>query len=281
MAEPLLTTLPALFQNLPQLFLLADAVFYVATVLFFGSIAVAGYRGYLGLLPRQGVRILLGLLAVMGGISLRGFFAPFGEGIYGLFNADLLVASLVSSLLLLGGMYLLTFRLLNAAAIERRIHQLEQRLQRAKKVPERLRGWRDPVKVGGALVLVGMVVVVVAGFREFPSMNERLLDTLGLTPEQFQNIANQLGDLEQRQGDLPPGCAPMLSILQTTGPDIGRLPRADAALAAVLEQGAGVAFDPVYQADHAGVTYAIGAASGQLCHATRTQFCGCFSTAGL
>ena len=91
-----LSLLPIIVSQLPEIFLLADVLFYVFTTLFFGSIAVRGYRGMMHFLPHFGLRVLTGVIAIVGGVAIRGFFPDLGTGFFQLFRADVIVGGLDS-----------------------------------------------------------------------------------------------------------------------------------------------------------------------------------------
>lgn len=271
--------LPVILKQLPELLFLTDIIFYVFGVLFFGSLAMKGFRGSLHFASHFGLRVVMGIISMMGGLALRGLFPFLNEGIYQLFQADLLAGTLVTSIILGVGLYLVSFRLINVTALQKRIEKIQARIQKGKSIPPEQRGWRDPVKLVGIVIIVAILGISLITFRGFPLASQNFLSFLGLTEEDLQNLSKQFEELEKLEGELPPGCESILTILQTTGPDITKLPvSTDSSVKTLLEQEAGSDVLDMRIAVVGGEEYVLAVTKdSQICSATREQFCSCLS----
>jgi hypothetical protein len=274
-----LSALPALLEQLPELFLLSDVLFYVFGVLFFGSLAVKGFRGYMHFIPFFGLRVLMGIVSMMGGLSLKGFFPFLNSGIYQLFRADILAGSFVSSLILAGGLYLISFRLINVNSLKKRVDEMQSRIEKAKKMPSKMLGWRDPLKMAGVGILVVFVGFSAVGFRGFPSISEGFLSFIGITRDDLTELSRQFEGASLQEEDLPPGCMGVMGILQAAGPDITKLQKSENMdVIQIIEDGSASSVLDMRIAAVGGKEYFLAVTEGQkICSATRSLFCGCLN----
>lgn len=278
MADPaFIGNLSGIAEGLPMLILLSDIAFYVFGILFFGSIALKGYRGFLEMLPSLGLRIVMGLISMVGGIGLRGYFPQLAEGLLVVFNADILAGALLASIILGVGLYLISFRLTNIHRLEEKIHKMQERIKKAKHLSPKQRGMKDPIKIVGVVLIVGFVAFSLIGFHELPRASDGFLSFMGLSRDDFDSLTDQISGLQDLEEGLPEACESMLSILQATGPDLTQLPQSsDASLTALIESGTSSSVIDVRIATVSGVTYYVGTTNdGQLCHAKADVFCGC------
>ncbi|MBI4020606.1 MAG: hypothetical protein HY369_00015 [Candidatus Aenigmarchaeota archaeon] len=271
---------PAIISQLLDNLYVFDVVFYVFSVLFFGSIAVRGFRGVLGWLPHLGLRIVMGVVSILGGLAMSGFFPSLGQGVYLLFNADILVGSLITSVLLAIGLYLFSHHLINVKALEDRIAKLEKRKNQAKHLPPEKLTMRDPVKIAGLAVIVVVVAFSLIGFSGFPSISGRLFTSFGISQEELSDLSSTLETFTG--ADLPAGCASAITVLQPVNFDLNALPTSTNPTArATLEAGSGTAIPLMKQTTYQGAEYFLATtADGRLCHALTNQFCGCIPLTG-
>lgn len=260
--------LPLLLKELPTLLLLSDVVFYVFGILFFGSIAVRGFRGYLHPAAHFGLRILLGMVSVVGGMAMTSLFSFLSSGAYGLLNLDTLAGSLLSSLILAGGLYLVSFRLIDVPSLKKRIRRMEERIKRGQAVAAEKRGWKDPVKVIGILIIAGLVGFSLLQFKGFPRPSEELLSSIGISP----------GDLEglKALGGGTQGCAAALTLLQSLGNFDNLPPVTDTGQKSIFEREAHSRVTDMRKAFVEGEDYTVALTEGQqICYSKQSQFCDC------
>ena len=267
---------PAFLQHLPTLLFLSDVMFYVFGTLFFGSIAVKGFRGYLHPLAHFGLRVLMGIAGMIGGLAFQGWLPFLNTGIYQLFRLDILAGALISSAVFGVGLYLISFRLINIKALKMRIEKMEGRIKKAKSIPEGKRGWKDPLKAVGIVIIIVLAGLSLLSFRGFPRLSENLLSSLGVTEQDVQAISGIQG------GQVPEGCVPPLTLLQTAGLQSNTLPVArDPAVQNAIEQHGGSKVVEMRKTAIEGTDYFIAFTENQhLCYSTKTQFCSCIDVSG-
>lgn len=277
MASPGLQGLSGLLKELPTILFLSDIMFYVFGSLFYGSIVMRGFRGYMNPLVHFGLRVAMGFLSMIGGLAFRGFFPQFNEGIYQLFRLDILIGSLLTSVLLAIGIYLMTFRLINIDSLIRRIEKLEKIIDRAKKGRKKKQGFNDPVVWIGVGIIVGTLAFSLFSFQGLPSISEGFLSFAGFTQDDLRDLSNEIGKFEEQEKNLPEDCTSILNILQATGPDITKLPRStDSRFKSLIERGAGSNVIDMRVASVAGEAYIIAVTDDtKLCSAKSDKFCSC------
>jgi len=270
-----ISALPEIIQQLPQLLFISDVVFYVFGVLFFGSLAIRGFRGYLNLPVMLGLRVLMGVISLVGGVALQGYFSFLNQGFYRLFRLDILAGSLVSSIVLAVGIYLLSFRFENLDGLRHKIERLKERLENAEKAPKSSVGWKDPYKIAGAAVLLGFIGFSLANFSGFPKIGESFLSYVGLSQEELMNLSDTIGDVYSNQ--LPQGCKNVIDILQVTGADITRLQEySDPQITNLIESGANSKLLDLRIAVVEGEEHFLGITENQkICSARIDRFCSC------
>jgi len=272
-----LTNIPMIFEQLQVIILLSDIMFYVVGILFFGSIARKGFRGYLNFTFSFGLRVVTGLISMVGGIALRVYFPQLSAGIFQIFNADILAGALVSSIILLIGLYLISFRLFNLNALEKLKDKIEERIKKAKKMKKIKRGPKDPVKIIGIAIIIGLVAFSLINLKELPLASDGFLSFIGMSREEFTGLSEQFENLKDMEGPLPEGCDSMLLILQSIGSDLTALPESsDTSVISLLESGSESSIVDVRETEFSGTTYYIGTTrNNNICHATQELFCGC------
>lgn len=275
-----------LVRELPTILFLADVSFYVLGALFFGSIAVVGYRGYMGRFPHFGLRVLMGAISMIGGLGIM-YFLPLPQGgFFQIMNQfirlDILLGSLVSSVILAAGLFLVSFRLINVTALKSMIKKMEGKIKKAKKTDPKKLGWKDPVKIVGIAVIVGLIAFSLINFRGIPTLQETMSDTLsGITgfdfnQENLDKLAEQAGKLEELQ-KAPEGCASMWNLLQDVSWDIQQFSPADnPEIKGVIEASSGSVVVDLKKHTYQGVLHFIAVtADQQMCSATSAKFCNC------
>lgn len=274
----------ALFlQYLPEILSLMDIIFYFFGFLFFGWIVMMGFRGQLHFALRFAVKMVMGAVSMIAGIGIGAFFPGLNEGLFGLFNAGLLAGSLVAAIILGVAVFLITFRLVNVAALQNMIQKLQKRIRDADNVPPKKRGIRDPVKIVGIVIILGILVVSVFSFRGFPLISGSFANFIGFTPEELQAFGNQLAEFEEEEQNLPPGCIGAFTLAQQFGAEYDTLPRsANATVEGWIEAGTGSPVLDMRIIAIDGQEHILGVTEdSQICSASQEQFCNCITTPGL
>ncbi len=195
MPDPLLCALPGIISTVtdPTALFWSQVSVYVVAILFFGHIAAYGYRGYLNRFAQLGLRLLLGALALVGGLAL-GPAIPM-PGMFRAFFLDLGIAGTAYAALLLVAVWLLSHSVFNVPGIQKEQARLQRLLERAAAVAQqdRRQRMRDPVLIAGIIALAALVTVALVSFRGFPDLLDLALSAAGLTQGDFNTALQLLG----------------------------------------------------------------------------------------
>lgn len=96
----LVTVLPDLMAMLPAMLYVMQLTFYLFFIWFSGSIAMRGYRKVQSMAIGTGIRLLSGVICLVGGMSLAGFVPYLSKGVLNTLQLDMLVAGLILSAIL-------------------------------------------------------------------------------------------------------------------------------------------------------------------------------------
>lgn len=270
------TALAGMVSQLPEILFFVDIIFYIFSILFFGSIVTKGFRGYLHPLVHLGLRIGMGFISIIGGISLSWLFPSLSEGFFQFMRASILAGSLVSSIILAIGLYLVTFRMINVKALNKMIENIKKKIASAKKNPNK-RGLKDPIKLAGVAIILGFLIYSLITFNGFPSISDDITELTGISLDEIKNLGGQLEDIGGGEGDLPDGCMSMISILTKTGPDLTKLTASnDEGIKKIIEDNSGSTVVDLRIADIEGETYYIAITQeSKICSSTNNIFCSC------
>ena len=195
MPDPLLCALPGIISTVmdPVALFWSQVSVYVIAILFFGHIAALGYRGYLNRLAVLGLRLLLGALALVGGIALAPLLPM--PGMFRAFFLDLGLAGTAYAALLLAAVWLLSHNVFNVRGIQKEQARLQHLLERAAAVAQQGRAerMRDPVLIAGIVALAVLVTVALVSFRGFPNLLNLALSAAGLSQGDFDTALRLLG----------------------------------------------------------------------------------------
>jgi hypothetical protein len=197
-------------------------VFYVVFLLFFGSIAVKGYRAYVSPWIKLGIRIAFGFLSLIGGLALADFFPYLKGGIYELMQADVIVMGVIISALFGVSLYLVSCRIPKAIILKQKLMKLEEELKKVKDEPSPVPKRFDSFKIAGIALIVIIIIVSFVNFRGFPDPGEGLYSFLGITEEEFNDILNRIQDIQEGV-KTPEGCENNLNLLTEFGTQIASL----------------------------------------------------------
>jgi hypothetical protein len=188
-----LGAMAGLLQNLPEIMFWAQIVIYIFLILFFGSIAMKGYKGYLHWAIHLLLRIGTGFVCLITGIGLSSFLPLVSENmILKITQIDLIIGGAISSLVLLASLYIITLRFPRSAVINKKIEALRKTLAKTKDRPPSP-GKLDPFIIVGVAIIAVFLVISLMNFRGFPNMTEDMLSQLGITPEELDQLGSVLG----------------------------------------------------------------------------------------
>lgn len=176
----------------PEIMLLANIVIYIALILFFGSIAILGYKGYLSGLMHFLLRMGSGFICTVTGIGIAPFLPIVNEPIWRMSLMDVVIGGIISSIVLLISFYIITLRFSRSTIINKKIEVLKERLAKTRERPPSPRKL-DPFKITGAVIFLAFLAISLMNFTGFPTMNDRIFSQLGITPEQLSQLAGLLG----------------------------------------------------------------------------------------
>jgi hypothetical protein len=99
-----------LFELLPQIFNIAQIVIYIILAWVFGSIVMKGLKKHLTFLLRMVLTFCMGFLSLVSGIALSSYMPFLQDPIFRLFQVDIFIGGLTSSLILALAFYLMSRR---------------------------------------------------------------------------------------------------------------------------------------------------------------------------
>lgn len=195
-----LGAMAGLIQNLPAIMPWMQAVIYIFLILFFGSIAIRGYKGYLSGRIHFLLRVGSGFVCLVTGIGLSPLLPIVSENtILKITQVDLIIGGIISSIVLLISLYIITLRFPRTLVVKKRIEKLQEKLTKTKdRRPSSRRV--DPFMIIGAVIIIVFLAVSLMNFRGFPDITSDLLSQLGITPEEFSQLGGMLGGLEGGAG---------------------------------------------------------------------------------
>jgi hypothetical protein len=269
-------TLAGIFQMLPVILSSIQILIYIVAILFFGSIAVWGYRGFLTRMKRLLLRLVLGAICVVTGVAIAPLVG-LGNPLFKLLQLDSFVGMFISSIVLLVALKLMTLSVPYSTVLKERIKRLQEKLEKRKdkdaKAPEdRL---RHPATVAGLVLLIGFLGFSLLNFHGFPDMKQSIFSTLGISESDMNKINDALNQFVNSPfANLSSNCMSALEEMQ--GKNIQETVFTDAATKAILEQGANESVSEMYRLESGGKVL-INAAmeSGRHCFATPYEFCIC------
>ncbi|MFQ5648028.1 MAG: hypothetical protein ACE5FW_02220 [Candidatus Aenigmatarchaeota archaeon] len=119
-----------LLGNLPAIFQYIQIFGYIVLLLFFGAIAMKGWKGFLRFYIRWPARIGVGFLCLIAGIGLSPFIPVLSTGIFKVFQSDIIAGGIVTAIVVSIGFYLISFRSPGVVeGMRREIQRLHNRSQ--------------------------------------------------------------------------------------------------------------------------------------------------------
>lgn len=298
----ILPLLVQLIKQLPVLLQIIQILTYVVFVLFFGSIIIRGFRGYLPWHIKLIGRVGFGFMALICAIALAPFIPFEGTGIYRItyvvFQVDLIIASIISTIALTFSVFLISHGFYNVQAIEKAIEKLKMRLEKANASKKDMEGKTiiqnilQPVRIVGIAVLAVFLIIAFIGFKGFPDQTNRILSAFGLNQNDFDSLIKYIEMISPTQpNNMPEGCMSPIELAQSFNASsiqeisniINQLPiYTDSGVKSIIESNSGEKVLQMYRLEYNQRVYALASTDKQsVCSATGTEFCGCINFGSL
>lgn len=269
-----LSIAPELLRQLPAILQAAQYIAYFFFIMFFGSLIVKGYTGYMGAGIRFGLRLLTGFAALISGISISQFLPFFNSGIYRIFQMHIIAGGLVATAALAAAVYLISHNIFNVDGMKRQIEKMQTKIKKSEELKSK--GIRtsatDPIRIAGIALVVALLGFSIATFRGFPD----IFADLGFSSQDLENIASQIEAVSGSQ--LPEGCISIPTLAAAYGTNLLKNPYNSSEVKAIIESGSGSTIAAMYSVNYSGQTMVLAPASdNRLCSATTSRFCECIA----
>jgi uncharacterized membrane protein len=283
---------PELLKGLPMIFQTIQILAYLFFVLFFGSIIIKGFRGYLPWHMKLLGRLGFGFIALVCAISLAPLIPIESTGIYKiiftLVQLNLWIAGIISAIVLTISMILISNMMYNTKAMEKAMEKLKVRLEKAKSVEKAMAGKKlsfkilQPARAIGIAVFVLFLLFCLLNFRGFPNPTDNVLSAIGLNQTDIDKLSSYIEAVSPNQtAPMPEGCVSPLELAQNFQQAIlqNSLPAyTDPAMRTLIESSSKDSVELMYRVEYKQKVYALAITTKQsLCSATGTLFCGCIN----
>jgi hypothetical protein len=175
-----------MLSNLPGFLGIIQTVVYIGFVLFFGSVAVVGFRAYIHWTLKLLLRVVTGIVALICGIALSPLLPGVSGGLFSLFQLDIIIGGVVAAAVIAAGLYLITFGMVNAERIENAIASLNRKLEEARTKEKTQKS--EMIKIGGVVILAILLIISLFNFHGFPNIMDQIAPLLGTTPEELTRM---------------------------------------------------------------------------------------------
>jgi hypothetical protein len=275
-------SLSEIVANLPVILDTLQTVTYVLLIFFFGSIAILGFRIYAPFWKKILIRVLFGALSLFSGVAIAGFMPLPDNILIELIQLDVLVGGVVASIIFAVSLFILCKAISSEETLKRAIEKMQNALKKEQSRPKPKNGFSNPYFLAGVVIIALFLIFSAANFTGFPSFQESLMSTMGMTPDDFESLGTVLDnvkDVEMPEGlaEMPNECYDLLSAVGRSPESMNELSDyTNQQLKTVIEQGAG---DTVVDMKHTAVegsTVVIAITqTGKTCIATETDLCIC------
>ena len=245
---------------LPQIMQYIQLIGYVVMALFFGSIAMKGWKGYLPWHLKLAARLGAGFLCVLSGVSIGPFITGLRSGILRVFQLDLITVGIISAILFSVAFFLISSK--SEAALESLKRHVKKTENKIKKMGVPPKGMTIH-KWAGIAIIAALVALSAVTFRGFPgNAAQELFKSMGL-PEEIANLS--------------PECMSAFMAMTSMGQKVENPPLYEnAALKSIIEQGSGKTVFEMYRLENEGrVIIAAKTTEDKTCFATEAEFCMC------
>jgi len=276
-AASMVGTLAGIFQMLPTILTAMQALVYVVAIMFFGSIAIWGYRGFLTRWKKLALRLVLGAICLVTGISITPLLG-ISNTFLKLVQLDIFIGMLVSSIVILITLKLMTLSVPYSTVLKERIKRMTDKLEKRKdkdaKMPEdRL---RHPATIAGLVIFIGFIAFSLINFHGFPNMQQSIFSSLGISDSDMAKINDAMSQfLNSPFANLSAGC--MSTLEEVQGKEgLTEAVFEDPVIKSMVEAAVGEPVSELYKMESGGKTLVIAAmSSGKRCFATPDEFCIC------
>lgn len=270
-AASMVGILAGLFQMLPLIFSTMQILVYVVAILFFGSIAVKGYKGFLAWHKKLLLRIVLGAICVVSGISITPLLR-IDNTLFKLAQLDMFAGMLISSIILLISMRLITLNIPFSLVLKEKIRRLQEKLEKRKdkdaKIPENR--IKHPATIIGLIIFIGFIAFSLFNFHGFPDMQHSIFSALGISESDMNKISQAMSQY---------AC---VSVVQEIGKNESLMANYNQYIytnpntKSMIEHGSNDTVSEMYRLESNGKVLIISAlSSGRKCYSTETEICTC------
>jgi hypothetical protein len=278
-AGEMMGSMAEIFQMLPTLLSLVNIIVYVVAVLFFGSIAAKGWRGYLSWPKKLALRLALGFVCVVTGVSVAPFLRLDGP-FFKVMGIDLIAGMIVSTVVIYAAMKLMMLSVPYSLVLKEKIRVLQERLDRRKdrdaEAPKSK--IRHPATVAGIVILVVFIAFALLNFRGVPDIRQSMLSGLGLSEEDFSRITEAMNQYASSPlANMSASCLVTVQEMQGKEGLWNNPPQyTNAALEAEIESKSGDSVAGMFKLESGGKTLIVAMLNNtKQCYATTTEFCTC------
>jgi hypothetical protein len=272
-------TAAAIFQMLPTLLAVTNIIVYIVAILFFGSIAAKGWRGYMAWPKKLGLRVLLGAVCVITGVAITPLLR-LDNPMIKLLQLDMIAGMLIATIVLFAALKLMTLNVPYSMVLKERIAHLQSRLEKRKDKEAEMpkNRLKSPTTIAGIVVFIAFIVFAMMNFHGLPDTKTNLLQSMGLSEADFAKITDAMNAFQNSPlGNMSAGCLASLQEMQGK-PSLYENPPAYAndVLKAEIASKAGQNVAGLYKIDSNGRSLVIALLeNGKQCYATTTEFCMC------
>ena len=283
---------PELLKGMPLIFQTIQIVAYIFFILFFGSIVIRGFRGYLPWHMRLLARLGFGFIALVCAVALGPLIPTESTGIYRiiftLIQLNLWIAGVISASVLAISLFLISSKIRNIRGMEKAMDRLKARLEKARSIEKEMAGktlvqkLTQPMVLAGIIILAVFLIASLVNFRGFPNPSENVLSAIGLNQSDIDMLGSYMEAVSPNQSaPMPEGCVSALELAQNFQQDIiqNSLPvYTDPAMKALIESESHESVELIYRIEYRQRVYALAITTKQsVCSATGTLFCGCIN----
>jgi hypothetical protein len=283
---------PEMLRGLPVIFQTVQIVAYLFFILFFGSIVIRGFRGYLPWYMKLLARIGFGFIALICAVALAPLISIGSTGIFKLIftivQLNLWIAGMISTAVLAISLFLISNKIYNVPGMEKAIEKLKLRMEKAKSVEKEMAGKTiiqrilEPLTIAGIVIFVAFIAIALINFRGFPNPSDNVLSAIGLNQSDLDKLSGYIETVSPGQNEnMPEGCVSALELAQNFRQDIvnNRLPAySDSGMKSLIESSSGESVFQMYRIEYKQKVYALATTTKQsVCSATGNIFCGCIN----
>ncbi|MCX6814052.1 MAG: hypothetical protein NTY20_00140 [Candidatus Aenigmarchaeota archaeon] len=283
---------PELLKGMPLIFQTIQIVAYIFFILFFGSIIIRGFRGYLPWYMKLIGRVGFGFITLVCAVALSTLIPIESTGIYKviftLIQLNLWIGGIISTVILTVSLFLISNKIYNIRGMEKAMERLKARLEKAKDVAKDMSGKTliqkllQPITIIGIVLFGGFLVFSLINFKGFPNPSDNVLSAIGLNQSDIDKLTGYIQAVSPNQTEnMPEGCVSPLELAQNFQQAIlqNSLPvYIDSGMRTLIESNSKDSVELMYRVEYKQRVYALAITTKQsICSAIGTLFCGCIN----